>query len=498
MYRTLFCLCIMIVSFAANTRAVNGVAVSVAWRYADYNWGAFYSACPDQNMYDFTERGSIVRFTIAGASITCDTIHSRANGFAQCPAMNLAGTKVAFYRYGRRLGKSPTSGKDTLLDQSLPSHISLININGAGLVDLCQIRATPGWYCSIDWPAGDWIYYLNPRTGDHSSNDIGRVNAVTGANEPAYLSLNDGENPMPANSYVGRFNLSLKADRTGITCYNFAAKQSGIYVFPMTNGNVTCSGCFVGSIGACNPAVSASGGYTSGYGGGWHETVEIGKLPGGTGPVPDFSGLAVTWGITISDVATWTNAFGGANPLGADIIRWAVNSDKWVLQQYGWHGEADNLRYGTNQVMIDWVDRQAVVPSRNPNIPMDPGAGGSGVIFYGNCPGDFWVDGGASNAGKCEGADGIWRAVGTQTLAPSAVAAIERSPIAVRTVPDGIMVLLPARAGMVTVVDARGRSVFAVRASGPMLVPREMLARGSYMVSARSGSMEYSRQVTVQ
>jgi hypothetical protein len=145
--------------------AVNGKAVSIAWRYSDLNWGEFNPKCPENNMYAWAERGSVVRFTIAGASVTCGTIFSRANGFAIYPALNVAGTQVAFFRYGYSLGKSPTSGKDTLLNQGQPSHVSVVNIDGSNFRDLCQLPAAPGNETALDWPAGNWIYYVRPKSG---------------------------------------------------------------------------------------------------------------------------------------------------------------------------------------------------------------------------------------------------------------------------------------------------------------------------------------------
>jgi len=491
------------VVFAGNVEAVNGVAVSVAWRKADLNWGAFYSACPDQNMYDFTERGSLVRFRIAGASVTCDTIHSRTNGFAQCPSLNLQGTKVAFFRYGRRLGKSPTSGRDTILDQGAPAHLSVVNIDGTGLRDLCQVRAATSidFYDMTEWPAGDWIYYLNPNSaGPYRSNDLCRVNIVTGENQSPYLSLNDGRNPMPGESFVGRFNLSLKADRMGITCYNYDNKYSGVFGFPIAGGNIKTCNCFVGSQGACNPAVSASGSYTSGYGGGWHEVVEIGKLSGGVGPTPNFSsGLSTQYGISITDVQNWTNHWGnGPYPLGADVIRWAVNSDKWVLQQYGWHGESMNE--GSEQVLINWVDREAVVTSRNPYVPRDPVGGGGGTIFYGNCVGDFWVDGGAANAGKCEGADGVWRAVdGVSAVGTRRQSGRIPQPT-IQLTSDGLKVAAGAVSWLgVTAVDMAGRTVISRAAGrGGLVIDRRLLPRGAFAVRTSSGGVTYTHTVLAE
>jgi hypothetical protein len=81
-----------------------------------------------------------------------------------------------------------------------------------------------------------------------------------------------------------------------------------------------------------------------------------------------------------------------------------------VLQQTGWQGHASDICKGSNQIIANWVDHQAIRTSKNAN--------GDGWC---SCTGDFWVDGGAANAGKYEGADGVWRtppATGIQETGP--------------------------------------------------------------------------------
>jgi hypothetical protein len=479
--------------------AVNGHAVSVAFRGSALNWGAFNPACPEDR--DRVWNGAIVRFRVAGSTVTCDTILKRTTAYAQCAVMNFEGTKVAFYRWPYRLGKSPTSGRDTLLGSNNPSTISVINIDGTGLRDLCTIRDRPGQWTQLDWPAGDWIYYLNPRPGSYGfqreTRDIGRVNVATGANEPIYISLNDG-GAMATDAWAGRFGMDLAADRIAFTGYGtWKSKTSGVFTFPPANGNVTCSSCYVGCAGACNPAVSASGGYTAGYGG-WHNFFDIVKLSGGVGPSP------VNPAVKLSDVATWCGGFDfGSNPAG-EVLRFSANSDKWVLQEISFDGEGSESWFGCNQLMVNWVDKQAVVTSNNPKIPREPQpscAGGCGTVYYGNDPGDFWLDGGSANAGKYEGADGVWRSVPgyvpTHTKGTAPMTAAHQLTVSVSAAGAVRIGLSAAGRAIVRITDMQGKKLYSTTTAESVTLPAGMLRPGMYLISERTGAMTRCTKVTV-
>ena len=230
MIRTCIKILLGVALLVAESLAVKGVAVSVAWRYSDLNWGAFNPKCPENNMYNWAERGSIVRFNIDGSSVTCDTIHSRTNGFAMYPALSLDGKRVVFYRYWR-LGKSPTSGRDTLLDKNV-FHISVINIDGSGFRDLCVLPAEPYSENALDWPASDWIYYVRSRTNGARTMDIWRVNVSSGVNESVCTLAGDG--------WIRRFSLDLKADRASIQIVPVTTgANNGALCFPPTNCNAS-------------------------------------------------------------------------------------------------------------------------------------------------------------------------------------------------------------------------------------------------------------------
>ena len=119
----------------------------------------------------------------------------------------------------------------------------------------------------------------------------------------------------------------------------------------------------------------------------------------------------------ITDLESWS---GHSIGIGAEHIRWAVNSDKWVMQGIGWYGHADEIAQGSNQVVCNWVDKVAINISNNPKT--------SNAIRLNNCPGDLWVSDPTNNAGgnKYEDEAGAWHSVpGTAVLGDGAYAGHE-------------------------------------------------------------------------
>jgi len=445
---------------AASSLAVNGVAFSVTYRTK--------GNIPDMQGWGMYPRGSLVRYTVTDSrTSSCDTLHSSSQGFAQHPAVNLECTKVAFYRWGCRVSGS------TLTNCGDSSRISVVDLAAKIVTDLCNLPNRPVGDMELDWPAGDWIYYTLPLVttsddpGSRGNVDIWRVHSVTKQNE-RYVYINDGRVPMPlVNTSWGavlspnlrRFQMNLEGTRAALQGTEWGWNCNQVYCFPPPNGNVKTAGCLIGGAGSCNISLSASGGYCGGYSATAHDRVDMSKLSGAVGPSVS--------GLNLSDIESWLGHDVGA---GGELIRWAENSDKWVLQQIGWYGHAGAIYDGSNQVVANWVDRQAFRTSMNPKVSSDG-------ITYCSCPGDFWVDGGASNAGKYEGADGVWRAVGvTGTKSPGSVptASDIRNRAAVRRLAVSFDNAAVCRGGM-HVYSLGGERIRDPRAAGVVLViPREL------------------------
>jgi len=390
-------------ALAYNGKNVNGKAVSVQWRFGEKDWAPMTCESGD----GFRD-GAILLYTIQSSSVThCDTIHSRAQGLAQYPAFNLSGTKIAFYR----LGTAPAAtGNGCVSVNGGKSYISIINPDGTGLTDLCELAAKPeGEFFPLDWPAGDWIYFEMPHTTvfgnqGNSSLMMWRVNSVTKAMEKVCNLTNDGSGAELICSFIHRFTLTLKADRLAFMTYPkyecntepaataFFSAMNNILTFPPSGCNLSTAK--ISGRAGCNISISPSGAQVGSYFAGWHDNLLL-------------SGTNV-W---INDMEAWAGEEIGN---GAECIRWSENSDKWVGQCIGFveSGHADSQRKGCNQVICNWIDKVAINASKNPKVTGGD-VNGQGVIYWNNCTGDFWVDDPVNNPTKnsYEDLQGVWHVV---------------------------------------------------------------------------------------
>jgi hypothetical protein len=173
--------------------------------------------------------------------------------------------------------------------------------------------------------------------------------------------------------------------------------MNDILQLPPVNCNISP---IVGYRDGCNISISPSGNFVGSYLSGYHEVLYLGRInySQNGGPLNDGVGIDPK----ITDLESWS---GKAIGIGAEHIRWAVNSDKWVMQGIGWYGHADQIEQGSNQVVCNWVDKVAINISNNPKT--------SSAIRLNNCPGDLWVSDPANNAGgnKYEDETGAWHTV---------------------------------------------------------------------------------------
>jgi len=400
---------------------VNGHAVSVAWRNTQ-----------DWTTGDGAYRGSIVKFTIQSGSVhACDTIYRRSNGFAQYPTLSPNGQQVAFYRWGEYMTNN------TLQGRGAPSHIAVMDINGQNLRNLAVLPALLQEEPVLDWPLGDWIYYKMPRAVGLSVPGVspgrGRETA-----EIWRVSIRDASLNQLVVKFIGwvdtseawirRFSLSLdgRIAEGQYACQAGYGNQNLWYSFPPLGGYIGNGLIPWGTQPGCNGSVSASGKFSGYYFAGEHEQVNLAQWDPLKGQVD-----APKNGPWIADLSEWLgrnrNNWQTEVGRGANLIRWAVNSDKWVLQQIGWYGQSIDL--GCNQILANWVDQQAIETSNNPKV-----AQVDGNVLLGNCVGDFWVDGGPNAAGKYEDIRGNWVAVGSPVGYYTSIDATEGNPSTVTVV----------------------------------------------------------------
>ena len=408
-------------AFAYNGKLLNGKAVSVNFRF-----GGFGFCESGANPW----RGSIVLYTLQNSKVTrADTIYKKELGYAHYAAFNLAGTKIAFYRFGQ----APSATGACVSVNGGKSYISMINPDGTGLTDLCELPALPAGaeIFPLDWPAGDWIYYTRPHDAAHSYNGnngstvIWRVNSVTKANELVCNFTDNGSGIEEKCNSIRRFTLSddgkfmglmyVAGGKGGCTSDVINNHENNIHPFPPANCAI--AGTAITGAPGCNIAISPSGKIHGSYFAGAHDQLMLGAI--GTGP-----GVSLPRGVWIDaplynpgcaecimeglagSLTKWTGEFVGR---GAELIRWSANSDKWVMQKIGngADGHAGDNDNGSNQLLCNFVDSVAINISKNPPPPRPYPAG---YVFQNNDAGDVWVSdpGNNPNGDRYEDVQGRW------------------------------------------------------------------------------------------
>ena len=477
--------------WAINGKSISGRAVSVQYLQSQTGWGNTWCRSGGSS-----QCGSIDLFTISGGKVVrTDTVFSRSRGYCFSPAFNICGTKIAFYR----LAVGPTTGTACASVNGGKNTISVMDISGNNLVNLCDVGSEPKMAVDgtggLDWPAGDWIYYL--KTPGGINNVLWKVNFSSLQNVQVCAYSTGG-------SYFRRFSLDLAADRMGAQWIGGSSYGNGCIAFP--------SGCNLPGGGNCNMTLSASGNYEASFQGD-HTRLVLWVFSGVTGTTVPSSNLDA-YRINTVFQPTTTDRFGA----DVDGLSWACNSDKWVLQNVGWCGHATEMKWGTEQVATNWVDIQAIRISNNgkknqetcpPYIPGPDCCGGCGTVFPCNDQGDLWVDGGPANAGKYEDASGVWHSASGISAAycPVSATGMPGSSVSM-SVPRALTIVwngraielsLPAAASWrIEAVDSRGRIVASRTAVGDRLsMQQRFLAKGTYIVTARSEWGEVSRKFVI-
>jgi hypothetical protein len=311
-------------------------------------------------------RGQLVKFTIKGDTVfACDTIHRFSSGLAQYPALNMEGTKAVFYRWGTSVAKS--SNTDVLATTTKKDSIAVIDLATNTVTNLCELTSHPGFDAALDWPAGDWVYYGMP-VYDATVQDGGKTQSYYVERTIYKVNVNTRENIMVTTPKPGTSSCSLRRfSLTDDNAYCAVELKNGVggnylFGFPPPNGNISSSP-ILGQLPGCNVGVSASGTYAGNYYAGYHQEIYVSKVNRHAGNgYNDFPTAATP---SLTDVKNW-DAHHRTPGCGAECIRWSCNSDKWVLEQSGLIAHASDMCYGSNQVLVNWVDKKAIVTSNNP------------------------------------------------------------------------------------------------------------------------------------
>jgi len=488
--------------------AMNGVGVYTYWHYP------FIYGQPFDGDASYL-RGQIIAATIKdNAIIKRDTIFKDVG---QCAAISPDGRRAAFFRWGVRLNYD--GSKWTLVAGTAGSqcYLSVVGIDGSNLTNLIPVNA-PCQSVSgnsdsydgdavLDWPAvdgGSWIYYEKPT----KSREIWRINADNPSQNQLITTYNSG-------AFLRRWDLSLAANWSGSQSRGGTVGWSGASKFPLVNNNYNQSGS-VGLVG-CNPAVAASGNILAHYYGGNHTALCIEAWNHTTGKVPAYSKNNSLWAYnlhTVEDIQKWNNeklfvdGYGGA-----DLIRFSVNSDKWVMRMLGWCWQG-NDGCGSNCVAVNWKDKQAINLSKNPP-PSNPCGQPVAVVGNGHSKcadaGDLWIDFGAGNNDKWEDQYGVLRTYAQANIVlpappgcdnpadcPGSTAAGNPSAAAARPamiIRNGEVDLRADARYSLRIADAHGRIVRASTIRGPARIRLDVPESGLYVVQVSANGATGSERL---
>jgi hypothetical protein len=453
---------------AYNGKNVNAKAVSIQWIMS--GWEDPNPACGANNFFD---DGSILVYTIQNAKVVRkDTVYNKTQGLATATAFDLTGKRIAFMRENQ----GPSATGACVVTNGGKNTVSIINTDGTGLTNVCDLpyRPAPGENMVLDWPAGEWIYYDLPRSNGEKSLDIWKVNATTKQNVEVCNYAPGDASPCGFR----RFTLDVTATHMAAQIMDCSFGANSIFDFP---GG--CSHSAICGVPACNIAISPSGKIVGAYMGGNHTELYLNNGVGAANPACSGTGLRAPVSI-FNDLDVWAGEVIG---VGAEHINWAVNSDKWVLQEIGMSGSghASELSLGSNQVVANWVDQVAINISKNPPTPS------TSYARLNNNTGDFWVDDPVNNPqkNKYEDLQGVWHEVpGATAIAPETVrenpagealfSMLSNREIALR--------LTLGTPTTVLIVNLHGATVCRTIAHGPARISLRSLPAGAYRLVTTS------------
>jgi hypothetical protein len=472
--------------FGSSILAANGISVTTCWRYGCQNWTP---AVPETNIPDACsmnmEVGALVKFTIAANQVTAvDTIVKMTTALCQYPAIRLDGKKIAFFRWGYQVQGT------TLKNLNTGSFISVVDASGQNMTNIVAVPGTLGYDNALDWPADGWIYYSRPRTDatnadDRSGYEIWKVNP--NAANPA--STNQKVMSISSCQYIRRFSLMLDGTRAGMHSYPLTSGGCG-----SSNHGITFpGGADLGGTGACNCKISASGRYVGGFMGGAHDWVVLGYWTGSRyQDFNDYNNFAIPR-TSIYQATKWAG-FDMGSDAGVEQLCFSSNSDKWYTENVAWH--YGGFRRGTNQLIVNWMDKQAIIPTKNPDCPtVTNGEPTSGTWSLQAFAGDFWVQPPAGTDWAYEDTAGAWHqmtkpsdltdAAARQDVASGIhafAARIDAAGILRITLPDGV------RAYTVSVIDASGRTIVSRQVRGSAQIAMTGLRmQGACIIRAAAG-----------
>jgi hypothetical protein len=234
-----------------------------------------------------------------------------------------------------------------------------MSIDGGPVTDLYATDKDCGGI--LEWPIGSLIYFTTTSDRD---DDEGKTLFRIDVEDPA------GPEPVVTIDYVyWSGGMSADGSRGFFTYY-----RPGLYTMRFGDAAVDTNRLCKHN---CGSTISPSGEYLAHFFDGSHYDFVLRQWPAAGMPaecLPDESQLIAyirgdslnRWGAATSRfnyTCDWTNAPSVTIGGGGKMNRWSRNSDKWLSVARGWPCGGRFERCNSNQVLINWVDKKAIVVS---------------------------------------------------------------------------------------------------------------------------------------
>jgi hypothetical protein len=331
----------------AKTSTVSGVAVTIQ--------GA------DSTGY----AGKLLKMVITNGAVASTTMLLKDSIITNV-IMSTDGQKVAYFKANKFWGPDSVN-------------IMMLDINGGTPVniskDICPHNMD--YSVDMDWPTGDWIYYMKGIDLSDCSKEVWKVNVTTREKAKVWTTLTASG---ADSAHLWLFSLSNDATKA-ITRTNewfyFPPNTGGplnIFWFTRPPDGDTLrfsapppAGMKGGE--GCGTAVSCDGAYV----------IIMGTLNHNVLSVCNWNTGANVFDCPFGTMANWNGNFGQGS--GGDNT-FSANSPKWVCLSVGWDGRDGSG--GSNQVLINWQDSVVIRTTNALEATTSPNHQYNGV-------GDFWV-----------------------------------------------------------------------------------------------------------
>jgi hypothetical protein len=352
--------------------AADGIAIGLSYR----------SSVAMTNISEGAKTGKIVKYVIRNDTVAqCDTIYKAT--WVRKAVLSPDGSRVAFLRLdAKTVGGQYQPGNGN-------RYISVMDIDGRNVRDIATFANSGGsdlGRITIDWPAGDWIYYVSP--------------SVTNGWSVCKVAVADSSSKRCLFTYgkfrFGTWSISIDQSKavivSGMCNYTLNGTTQDWCIMPHTfppSSEPTRDGFTTDCYSGCMATMLAGGNYYSHFYSGTHDKFMVNSWA-----PPSQCLSAIT--VTCVDIATMLKTTVQNTGDILDGLLGSTNSDKWVCV------EGFRFRYGTIHMLVNWVDKKAIKLSGHSMVA----AVSDTAIQRCEIPGDFRVSGGP--AGCYQTAQGTW------------------------------------------------------------------------------------------